>query len=710
MRWGLRAVAIVALLAAGAHAGPVTFELLGDLDGGVFWSEACGVSNDGSRVVGTSESFGALGWPSWGKPFLWTEDTGMQPILPDTGWRTWAKDVSGDGSTVVGNAFVQWTSAFNYPVRFGDGVVHELPPLPGHSRSRGVATAVSNDGQHIIGHLGSRAGVYPVLWVGESAPISLLESIGTAVAISADGRVVAGTDYGSSQAFCWTEATGALPISMPDWYGSTATVLSGDGSTVFGTYAGPSGTQAFRWNASDGVSPLPNLPSSYTGVFNPRASSWSGDVLGGTSGSGALLWSEANGYTAIADTLADAGIDLAGFRPASVEDMTPGGRTAVGWGQHADGRTEAFRITLGITEELTSPRTFAILVGSSAPAWDGEGNALMTLPVADIVGLFEAGEEVVGSVSGARGRVDTTYDDIVRYGDLGLPRFRPGETVIGLTSGATALADGMPRWVRTDGSEAVAMMGGSLGWAEDVFPIWVEYERDGESVESRIASALDSMVAQGLRPGDTVLFYYYGHGGGGTGPGVDEWLDAREDSKVSDDDLTELLKSESLREVRKVVILDACHSGGFWNADGLEGDSDLESLEQIAFFASAWEGVYGHTRGGTGVGEYTWRLVEAGLSRESTFGDMAAVMAAEYVHGVEDLFLGHASGYGSAPWEPLAYFSADFNPNWTLGGRYVPEPSTAALFGLGLIGVAVVVRVGKGRVRSGGGVREEKRA
>jgi len=73
-------------------------EGLGDLPGGDFKSRAYGVSCDGSVVVGASDS--ASGWEA----FRWTETGGMEGLgdLPGGDFVSWAYGVSADGSVVVG--------------------------------------------------------------------------------------------------------------------------------------------------------------------------------------------------------------------------------------------------------------------------------------------------------------------------------------------------------------------------------------------------------------------------------------------------------------------------------------------------------------------------------------------------------------------------------------------------------------------------------
>jgi probable HAF family extracellular repeat protein len=79
---------------------------LGDLPGGAFFSEAWGVSNDGSVVVGNSSTLDGT------EAFIWDEENGMRSLegilthtygLELTGWDLWeALSVSADGSVITG--------------------------------------------------------------------------------------------------------------------------------------------------------------------------------------------------------------------------------------------------------------------------------------------------------------------------------------------------------------------------------------------------------------------------------------------------------------------------------------------------------------------------------------------------------------------------------------------------------------------------------
>ena len=104
----------LAALGAAAPATGGTFQGLGDLPGGVFFSEAAGVSADGVTVVGFGNSSLGLG------AFRWTPSEGMVGLgdLPGGSYASRAFAVSADGSTIVGRGVsasgpeaFRWTGA-----------------------------------------------------------------------------------------------------------------------------------------------------------------------------------------------------------------------------------------------------------------------------------------------------------------------------------------------------------------------------------------------------------------------------------------------------------------------------------------------------------------------------------------------------------------------------------------------------------------------
>ena len=159
----------------------------------------------------------------------------------------WARDVSADGTTVVGEADGQafrWTEA---------GGVEML--MPGVSASS--AHGVSADGNVVVGSFVNASGVeQPYRWSVADGMELLAPNLvdpGVALAVSADGAVVVGefgggpiyedecvydcklVDTGDAFGFRWTAADGLQSIGTATGaHGSQATSVSGDGTLVAG--------------------------------------------------------------------------------------------------------------------------------------------------------------------------------------------------------------------------------------------------------------------------------------------------------------------------------------------------------------------------------------------------------------------------------------------------------------------------------------------
>jgi len=192
----------------------------------------------------------------------------------EDGDSSFASDVSGDGTTVVGSArdadgvnrMIRWTA--------NEGLVN----LDDGSGGSSSAESVSFDGSVIVGRQSSESG----RWTSAAGFTSLGAQI-SAEAVSGDGNVIVGTRFngiGTSQpeAFRWTEATGVVGLGNLDVSGtgeSTGAGVSYDGSVIVGRTTTDSGgngpSRGFRWTEADGMMDL--------GVFsNPLFSSNAHDV------------------------------------------------------------------------------------------------------------------------------------------------------------------------------------------------------------------------------------------------------------------------------------------------------------------------------------------------------------------------------------------------------------------------------------------------
>ncbi|HRQ74215.1 MAG TPA: hypothetical protein PLU35_14415 [Phycisphaerales bacterium] len=188
---------------------------LGDLPGSTFYSEAAGVSDDGTFVVGWSKS-GAAGGPSNLEAFRWTPETGM-----------------------VGLGF-----------------------MPGHNTS--IAFDISADGRVIAGASQGSADGEAFLWTHETGMVGLGKPDGwwsaAGLSLSDDGTTVVGEGskpQSGIEALRWRADTGWIPLGhltdRPDRV-SVASGVSPDGSFVVGrSTAAIGGEEAFVWSEEWGM-------------------------------------------------------------------------------------------------------------------------------------------------------------------------------------------------------------------------------------------------------------------------------------------------------------------------------------------------------------------------------------------------------------------------------------------------------------------------
>ena len=211
---------------------------LGGLPGS-FFSEAYGVSADGSIIVGYSESSERY------EAFIWTADSGMSEFeeLSEPIQQSRAYDVSLDGSTVVG-----WRSTDDGMRAFRWTASGGMTGLADGGEPMIEAYGTSADGSVVVGRSEGEA----VRWTASDGtrPIQVY---GSPFSISADGSVVVGEGLfsaGCYEAFVWTESLGARRLNdilasvMPDgWflYRATDLAVNGDIVTVVGHGSNPSG-------------------------------------------------------------------------------------------------------------------------------------------------------------------------------------------------------------------------------------------------------------------------------------------------------------------------------------------------------------------------------------------------------------------------------------------------------------------------------------
>jgi uncharacterized membrane protein len=187
---------------------------LGDLEGGIFASQAIDVSRDGRVIVG---------------------------------W----------GSSAEGLVATRWVQ----------GALLELGDLPG-GEHHAAAALVSHDGLVIVGTGSSERGTEVWLWREETGMVALGDLPGGAFnsepfGMTPDGAVIVGesTSERGTEAFRWSSATGMQGLGdLPDGtFESLAFGVSEDGARVVGAAQDGDGPQSFLWDATHGMRTVAEL-------------------------------------------------------------------------------------------------------------------------------------------------------------------------------------------------------------------------------------------------------------------------------------------------------------------------------------------------------------------------------------------------------------------------------------------------------------------
>jgi probable HAF family extracellular repeat protein len=351
------------LLATAASTRADDFQGLGLLPGATGFSQAFGVSSDGSVAVGESSTSGApveaVRWTSSGVTGLgW---------LPG-GSNSFANGVNSDGSVVVGISDAPGHPNFEAFRWTATGGMVALGFLPGGTISS--ANAVNSDGTVVVGHsdsaaTGIGANFQAFRWTLTGGMVSLGVLPGgtssDALAVNADGTVVVGNSTSAAfsvtsgcflcgEAFRWTQTGGMVGLGvLPGGSYSTATGVSADGSVVVGsgTYNPGSGLlQAFRWTQTGGMVGLGFL----TGGTNSAATAVNanGSIVVGYSsstsvpGGEAFRWTAATGIQSVKGLLTGNGVNLAGWVLEQATGISGNGAVIVGYGTNPSGQTEAW--------------------------------------------------------------------------------------------------------------------------------------------------------------------------------------------------------------------------------------------------------------------------------------------------------------------------------------------------------------------------------
>jgi probable HAF family extracellular repeat protein len=218
-------------------------------------SAANAVSADGSIVVGYGDDKQAGIFYQVYQAFRWTADTGMVGLgwLPGGTLFSQAWGISADGSTIVGvSASSNGTQAMRYTPAGGMAGLG-LPV----GATYGRAVAASANGSVIVGYNTFNDGDHAFRWTAAEGMTDLGVLAGDtssrATAVSADGSIVVGQSavgFNESRAFIWDKATGMHDLKsvivaedprMAGWTLISANAISSDGKTITGAGRNPNG-------------------------------------------------------------------------------------------------------------------------------------------------------------------------------------------------------------------------------------------------------------------------------------------------------------------------------------------------------------------------------------------------------------------------------------------------------------------------------------
>jgi probable HAF family extracellular repeat protein len=389
---GVAVGAAMVLLACTSSLAQPAFTGLGDLPGGSFYSEAWGVSRDGTTVVGASIINGNVLFGGTYAAFRWTAATGMVDIydLGTVGTVCRAYAVNGDGSVVVGSACygqltpTQTVAFYWTPV---DGAV-EIGDLPGgpSGSPRAAARGVSADGMIIAGQGESDSGAEPFRYTRADSTFLGLGDLpggtfgGSGYGISANGVVIVGSsiagDNSETHAFRWTQAGGMVDIGtlgVPPGYTPFAEAYgaNADGTVIVGLSRSMAslnnGWEAFRWTQAGGMAALGDLPGGAI-LSEAYATTPDGSIVVGKGGVAgvcnpfgcptaphAFIWDAQHGMRDLNTVLPALGLNLGAWVLTEARGISASGRVIVGTGTNPQGNVEAWRAVL---PPPTSPADF----------------------------------------------------------------------------------------------------------------------------------------------------------------------------------------------------------------------------------------------------------------------------------------------------------------------------------------------------------------
>jgi uncharacterized membrane protein len=368
--------AVLSLVPQGAAGS--TFTGVGDLAGGAFNSQVRAATDDGQIAVGSGSVLNTISNAIAGgdRPFLWTSTAGISeldgPVIVTSGtlFET-ASDITPDGAVIAGRVRTSSEAAARGSAIWrNDGKTLTLiPDIAGYGAGRGAANAISGDGTVVYGwsvELAGQGGIWQAYrWTAATGTVGLgflnasdVESLPAPRGCSADGSVLVGMDLASdgvtSAAFIYKVGVGMRALgTLGGGTWSSAVAVTPDGGTVFG-----SGNSArfplgeyFTWTQGGGMTPI--------GAGNPYDIS---SNLGSISTDGQVVAAStyirnANGFMAVDQALAAAGLDITGWSHLVLLGMNHNEKVLYGQGTDPSGNAEGWVATVaaGYLQGLALP-------------------------------------------------------------------------------------------------------------------------------------------------------------------------------------------------------------------------------------------------------------------------------------------------------------------------------------------------------------------
>ena len=349
---------------AGTHAGDAVFVSLPGFPEALAESSALAISADGSVIVGCATS--AQGFEL---PVLWRNDI-LQTVPLSAGYNAgFARDVSGDGSTIVGQLNHDGDAYDGRAFSSQSGLTTVYNFLPSGLRTS-VANAVSRDGRVIAGWTNGITTGFNGLRIENGIQSELFDLPGgvdndaACDSINSDGTVISGRGVSVAaggdryEACIW--APGPNPIPLGDLPGgrftSQAQAMNAAGTIFVGFANSPLVTpgeygEATMWKNNALPVSLGDLPGGLYSSYAFSVTDYGRVVVGYGStdrGQEAFVWTEDHGIERLEDAVFNRwGLSLPeGWILTRALDLSSDGTTVVGRGISPDGIVQGWRITV----------------------------------------------------------------------------------------------------------------------------------------------------------------------------------------------------------------------------------------------------------------------------------------------------------------------------------------------------------------------------